>query len=181
MATAYSIKFKQNDGTVSDVSYLKNARCNTCCLLNAAKTHLTVDQFKRNTIQFFDGQLAIADDDDLESAFDALVDSDSSDEDLIDIANSPPLVLTIVLTPKPVTTIVDDEQHTADASDDNIEDDNNKKTDDDRKALKPTTIIKKGDLLSHFIKPTSITGDEVTIMLSLSQPTEKFKVNASFS
>eukprot|EP01083_Nonionella_stella_P307981 1084858_1 len=48
-------------------------------------------------------------------------------------------------------------------------------TDYEHKKLKPTTIIKKGDLLSHFIKPTTITDEEVTIKLSISQPTEKTK------
>eukprot|EP01083_Nonionella_stella_P139219 424213_1 len=166
MATAYPIRFKRDDGTVSDISYLKE--CTMQQLLNAVKAHLTVDQFKHNTIQLYDTQLAIADDEDLEAAFDALVDTDSSDEDLIDIANTPPLVLTIVLTPKPVTAIIAEQKHTADASNDDNEEDK-------KKTLKPTTIIKKGDLLSHFIKPTTITDEEVTIMLSLSKPTEKTK------
>eukprot|EP01083_Nonionella_stella_P117975 352045_1 len=129
MATAYPIRFRRDDGTVSDVSYLKE--CTMQHVLHAVEDHLTVDQFKRNTnytIQLYDAQLVIVDDDDLEAAFDGLVGSDTSDEDFMDIANTPPLVLTIVLTPKPVTaTIVDDDQkRTVDASNDDIKGDDNK-------------------------------------------------------
>eukprot|EP01083_Nonionella_stella_P176029 614782_1 len=103
MATAYPIRFKRDDRTLSDISYLKE--CTMQQLLNAVKAQLTSDQFEGNTIQFYDSQLAIDFDDDLEAAFQNLLDTDSSDDDdMIDIANVSPLVLTIILTPSDAIT-----------------------------------------------------------------------------
>eukprot|EP01084_Bolivina_argentea_P029890 55456_1 len=96
MSTNYPIKFTINKDTRSKTIYLDN--CTYDELLKAAIEQLTSDQIKHNTIEIKDqDEFTIKDDDDLETAFDEILDSDNSNTEI------QPLFLNIILTKKQVT------------------------------------------------------------------------------